>query len=81
MSMPALTRFKRLDIRPILNEGGEPFDVIRSGVDALKASEGLVVVAPFLPAPLIEILGSEGYASKVERGSGSDWLVYFWREE
>jgi hypothetical protein len=38
------------------------------------------VVAPFLPSPLIEKLGSEGFASKVERGTGADWLVYFWRE-
>jgi hypothetical protein len=29
---------------------------------------------------LIERLGSQGFASKVERGTGTDWLVYFWRE-
>ena len=42
--------------------------------------KGLIIVAPFLPSPLIEKLGSEGFASKVERGSGADWMVYFWRE-
>jgi hypothetical protein len=46
----------------------------------IKAGEGLIVVAPFLPSPLIELLGGEGFTSKLERGSGSDWLVYFWRE-
>jgi len=40
----------------------------------------LIVVAPFLPSPLVEKLGGEGFASKVERGSGSDWIIYFWRE-
>ena len=49
-------------------------------VSGLKAGEGLIVLAPFLPSPLIEKLGSEGFASKVERGSGADWMVYFWRE-
>ena len=47
---------------------------------ALKADEGLIVVAPFLPSPLVERLSGEGFASKVERGQGADWLVYFWRE-
>jgi len=44
------------------------------------AGEGLIVIAPFLPSPLVEKLGSEGFASKLERGQGSDWLVYFWRD-
>ena len=35
---------------------------------------------PFLPSPLVEKLTSEGFASKIERGNGADWLVYFWRE-
>jgi hypothetical protein len=38
------------------------------------------LLAKFLPSPLIEFLGSEGFQSKVERGQGSDWLVYFWKD-
>jgi hypothetical protein len=49
-------------------------------VDALKPNEGLIVVAPFLPSPLVEKLTGEGFASKVERGTGADWIIYFWRE-
>ena len=78
--MPPLQSFKRFDVRDMLRKGVEPFPFIRERVDALPAGEGLIVVAPFLPSPLIEKLGSEGFASKVERGSGADWLVYFWRE-
>jgi hypothetical protein len=40
----------------------------------------LIVVAPFLPSPLIELLRSQGFASKVERGEPGSWIVYFWRE-
>jgi hypothetical protein len=29
---------------------------------------------------LIEKLASQGFASKVERGNGADWMVYIWRE-
>ena len=78
--MPPLNKFKRFDVRELLRNGIEPFPEILQRVTALKADEGLIVVAPFLPSPLIERLGGEGFASKVERGSGSDWLVYFWRE-
>lgn len=79
MSMPALDRFKRLDVRPLLASGGEPFTAIRARVDALKEGDGLLLLAPFLPAPLIEKLGAEGFRSKVERGGGGEWIVYFWR--
>ena len=72
-------QFKRFDVRPLLAKGVEPFPEIRRRADALKPGEGLIVVAPFLPSPLIEILGSEGFESKVERGEGSDWLVSFWK--
>jgi uncharacterized protein (DUF2249 family) len=80
MTQPPPDRFKRLDVRPLLARGEEPFPVIRRRVDALEPGEGLIIVAPFLPSPLIEKLGSEGFASRVERGAGSDWVVYFWRE-
>jgi hypothetical protein len=78
--MIALNKFKRFDVRELLRNGVEPFPEIRQRVDALKPDEGLIVVAPFLPSPLIEKLGSEGFESKVERGAGADWIIYFWRE-
>jgi hypothetical protein len=78
--MPAATQFKRFDVRDLIRQGVEPFPEIHHRVNQLKADAGLIVIAPFLPSPLIERLGGEGFKSKVERGSGADWLVYFWRE-
>jgi len=78
--MPPVKQFKRFDVRDLIRSGVEPFPEIHLRVNQLKADEGLIVVAPFLPSPLIEKLGSEGFASKVERGTGADWMVYFWRE-
>lgn len=80
MTMPAIPQFKRLDTRPLLARGEEPLPTILARVAALKPGEGLLVVAPFLPSPLIEKLGGEGFASRVEKGAGTEWLVYFWRE-
>lgn len=79
MNMPPINKFKRFDVREILSRGVEPFPEIRQRVDALKPGEGLIVVAPFLPSPLIEKLNSEGFQSKLERGNGADWMIYFWR--
>jgi uncharacterized protein (DUF2249 family) len=80
MNMPPLKSFKRLDVRPILESGGEPLPRILQAINRLSGGEGLLVIAPFLPSPLIEKLAGEGFASTVERGSGADWMVYFWRE-
>ena len=78
--MLPLNQFKRFDVRDLVRRSVEPFSEVRKRVDALKSDEGLIIVAPFLPSPLIEMLGGEGFESKVERGTGADWIVYFWRE-
>lgn len=78
MNMPSLSRFKRLDVRPLIRRGEEPLPAVQQRVRSLAQDEGLIVLAPFLPSPLIELLGSEGYHSKVERGEAGTWIVYFW---
>ena len=72
--------FKRFDARKLLSRGIEPFPAIRQRVDALKPGEGLTVIAPFLPSPLIEKLGSEGFASRAEPQPDGSWVTYFWRD-
>jgi uncharacterized protein (DUF2249 family) len=74
-------KFKTLDVRPILAKGIEPFSRIRESIAALKPDEGLLVIAPFLPSPLIEKLGIEGFESRVERQVGGGWTVHFWRDK
>jgi len=75
-----LSQFKKMDVRPMLNRGCDPYAEIRKRVDALQAAEGLAIVAPFLPAPLIEKLGSEGFKSKVARAEDGSWITFFWRD-
>lgn len=73
--------FRKLDVRPLIASGVEPLDTIRAQLDALGNGEGLTVIAPFLPSPLIEKLGGEGFRSRVERTIGGGWTVHFWRED
>ena len=77
MSSP---KFKIFDVRPLLARGEEPISLIRARVDALPPGHGLTVIAPFLPAPLIELLMSEGFQSTMERCADGSWSVNFWRE-
>jgi len=77
----AVPKFKTLDVRPILAKGLEPFSKIRESIDALGPDEGLSVIAPFLPWPLIERLDREGFRARVERQLGNGWAVHFWREQ
>lgn len=72
--------FKTLDVRPLLARGEEPLATIRARLDAMSTGQGLTVVAPFLPAPLIELLKSEGFRSTAEHHTDGAWAVSFWRE-
>ncbi|MCF7687504.1 MAG: DUF2249 domain-containing protein [Cephaloticoccus sp.] len=76
----SVTKFKILDVRPNLNQGEEPLPLIRARVDALTAGQGVTVIAPFMPAPLIELLKSEGFQSTMEHRADGAWAVNFWRD-
>jgi uncharacterized protein (DUF2249 family) len=73
-------KFKRFDVRKLLAQGAEPYPQIWDRVNALGPGEGLALIAPFLPSPLIEKLRSEGYASRVEPQPDGSWVAYFWRD-
>lgn len=77
----AAPKFKTFDVRPNLARGEEPFPLIRSRVDALTVGHGITIIAPFMPAPLIEVLKSEGFSSTMERRADGAWAVNFWRED
>ena len=72
--------FKRLDVRALLAAGKEPYPAIRRSVDALKEGEGLEIIAPFIPSPLIELLGSEGFAHSMDHDADGSWVTRFWKE-
>ena len=75
----SVLKFKTLDVRLFIARGEEPFMAIRAAVDKLDAGHGLTVVAPFVPAPLIELLRAEGFQSTLERRADGAWAVNFWR--
>ena len=73
-------KFKTFDVRPNLAKGEEPFPLIRARVDALTSGHGVTIIAPFMPAPLIELLKSEGFQAAMERRQDGAWAVNFWKD-
>jgi len=63
-----------LDVRPILDGGKDPFQLILNTVNDLKSSQVLKLVNSFEPTPLIQILEKKGFKTYSE--TMSDYLVY-----
>jgi uncharacterized protein (DUF2249 family) len=68
------------DVRPLLARGGEPLPAIRARVAALAPGQGVTIIAPFMPAPLVELLKSEGFSATLQHRPDGAWAVNFRRE-
>jgi uncharacterized protein (DUF2249 family) len=73
-------KVRTLDVRPLIARGEEPFPKIMKLVTDLAPGESLLLVAPFLPAPLIERLKADGFTAKPERAGDGAWRTLFVRE-
>lgn len=70
-----------LDVRPILRNGGEPFEKIMEAVAALTPDQGLRLYATFKPIPLFQVLGRQGFGYAAREIGGGDWEVLFSRAD
>ncbi len=73
-------KFTTFDARVLMARGEEPREKILAAAAALRPGEGIAVVTPFLPSPLIERLRAEGFTARPERQSDGVWRTLFWRE-
>lgn len=69
--------FVELDVRPILKDGGEPFQKIMETIAILGPGQGLRLIATFKPVPLFSVLGSKGFSHEEKELGGGDWEVLF----
>ncbi len=65
-----------IDIRDMLNRGEQPVHEVLSAVKMLNELEILEVIAPFLPAPLLDKAISLGYRHWVDNKDRSEFRVY-----
>jgi len=73
MTVPPL----ELDVRPLLKNGGEPFQAIMQAVMGLEPGQGLKLYATFCPTPLFDVMANRGFAHQSREIEGGDWEVVF----
>ncbi len=66
-----------LDVRPTLESGEDPFNIIMKAVKVLKEEETLQIINSFEPIPLIRKLESKGYESWTERPKEGEVHTFF----
>lgn len=67
----------KLDVRPMLAAGEEPFSTIMAVVDGMSEGERFELVAPFDPVPLYEVLGPRGFHHRTEKRGPGEYVVEF----
>ncbi|MDA8205406.1 MAG: DUF2249 domain-containing protein [Thermaerobacter sp.] len=68
---------RELDVRPVLQAGGEPFEQIMAFVAELPPGEGFRLWATFKPDPLLSVLRAKGYQGDAQEVSPNNWAVDF----
>lgn len=66
-----------IDIREMLNKGEHPVHEVLAAAKKLKENEILEIIAPFIPAPLIDKTIGLEYKHWLEKKSETEYRVYF----
>ncbi|RTH08297.1 hypothetical protein CSW25_07565 [Thermus scotoductus] len=69
-----------LDVRPILEAGGEPFSRILAAAREVKPGERLVLEVLFEPIPLYRVLAKQGFWAWCERIGERHYRAHFYRQ-
>ena len=67
----------KLDVREHIQQGREPFPAIMQTVMGLKSNESLLLLAPFKPAPLLEVMAGHGFNHTAVETALGDWEILF----
>ncbi|QBD83231.1 DUF2249 domain-containing protein [Ktedonosporobacter rubrisoli] len=70
-----------LDVRPQLERGDEPFVLIMETAESIKPGNTLVLIAPFEPVPLYEVLAGRGFSHETKSVAADEWVVRFTRNQ
>jgi uncharacterized protein (DUF2249 family) len=69
-----------IDVREDIRAGREPFSKIMNAAAALQTAEQLLVIAPFEPVPLFQVLEKQGFCHTSKPVAAGDWEVRFMRQ-
>jgi hypothetical protein len=69
-----------LDARGMLEAGEQPVNQVIAELQALDRGEIYRLLAPFMPAPLVDKASSLGISHWVTRSDGEEFVIYFCKE-
>lgn len=70
-----------LDVRDLIQRGGEPLGDILTVADALPPGGVLHLRSPFQPLPLYRVLAERGFRHHSTMFGHDDWSTWFWRAD
>ncbi len=73
-------KITELDVRPVIESGKDPLDIIVKKVKTLEAGAILKIINSFKPAPLMHLLGKQGFESYAETISDELVNTYFYKK-
>ena len=68
-----------LDAREDIRNGREPLAKIIAAISHLEPGQGLLLIAPFEPVPLIFLLAKQNFTHKTKTNAAGDWEILFTR--
>lgn len=71
---------KSLDIRDMLNQGEQPVNLVISDINQMESNSIYEVIAPFIPAPLIDKASSLQISHYVLEENAEYFKVYFYKK-
>lgn len=69
-----------LDVRPVIETGSDPLNIILQKVKALETGCVLKIINSFEPTPLIRLLGKQGFEAYTEMISDELVYTYFYKK-
>jgi hypothetical protein len=70
---------KTIDIREMINHGEQPVHEVLGQLQSIRSTEILEVIAPFVPAPLLDKSLSLGFRHWLEKRGPDEYHVFFIR--
>jgi hypothetical protein len=69
----------RFDATPVINAGQNPMQEILKNLDKISQEDIFLLITPFLPAPIIELIGKKGYDHYCLNIDDEVFHTYFFR--
>lgn len=66
-----------VDVRQTIQSGQDPFSLIMRAVSQLSERDSLLLLAPFEPEPLYEVMALRGFDYTATPRANGDWEILF----